>query len=98
MSNYSSRETAELLGISPSALAHFVKAGKVTGPKFVIPGKRNTHLWTEEQIARLRKRLPRLIKGTRIGQKYKLAKKSTAKKVFKKRGRKKQTGRQRKKK
>jgi transposase len=86
MSNYSSREAAQLLGISPSALAHFVKAGRVTGPKFVIPGKRNTHLWTEEQIARLRKRLPRLVKGTRIGQKYKLAAK--AKKAAAARGRK----------
>lgn len=91
MSNYSSREAAQILGISPSALAQFVRSGRISGPKFVIPGKRDTHLWTEEQIARLRKRLPRLIKGTRIGQKYKLEGKSKAKSVFKKRGRKKKT-------
>ena len=89
MSNYSSREAAQLLGISPSALAQFVRNGKVSGPMFVIPGKRNTNLWPEEQIARLRNRMPRLVKGTRIGKKYKLAKKPMTKMVFKKRGRKK---------
>jgi predicted transcriptional regulator len=90
MTTYSTREVALLLGISPSALSLFVKSGRVTGPKFVIPGKRNTHLWTEEQVARIRKRLPKLTKGTKIGQKYRLARKGRPipKIVHKKRGRK----------
>jgi predicted transcriptional regulator len=90
MSTFSTREVAQLLGISPSALSQFVKSGRVAGPKFIIPGKRNTHLWTEQQVARIRKRLPKLTKGTRIGQKYKLARKGKAipKIVHKKRGRK----------
>jgi hypothetical protein len=63
MNRYSTRQAAKMLGIAHTTLAHYIEIGKVSAPESMIPGIRPTHVWTEEEVERLRKLLPKIANG-----------------------------------
>ena len=65
MSKFSTRQTADKLGIHPDTLAHYIAVGKVATPEMITvgTGKRVIHLWSEEEIERVRQLLPKIANG-----------------------------------
>jgi predicted DNA-binding transcriptional regulator AlpA len=63
MPTFSTRQAAQKLGIGHSTLAHYVSAGKVPAPSHLATGKRIVHVWSEEDIERVRKALPKIANG-----------------------------------
>lgn len=63
MTVYSTRETAKKLGITQPALSKYIKAGKIPTPKVVTYGRFRVHAWTEADIERVRKLLPKIKNG-----------------------------------
>ena len=66
-------EAAKLLGIHFDTLARYVAAGKVPSPEMIAvgQGKRVVHLWTEPEIERVRKLLPKIANGRKTRYKKK---------------------------
>jgi len=61
---YSTREAARKLGITGVALGRYVKKGKVQPPVHTAKaGVRTIQMWTEEDIERVRKLLPKIANG-----------------------------------
>jgi len=60
---YSSREAAKKLGVTQPTLHNYVKAGKIPEPRTVQIGRLKVHSWTEEDIERVRKLLPKIANG-----------------------------------
>jgi predicted transcriptional regulator len=60
---YSTNQAAKKLGITGAALSKYIKAGKVPAPKMVQTGWKNVHAWSEEDIEKLRKLLPKIANG-----------------------------------
>jgi predicted DNA-binding transcriptional regulator AlpA len=61
MKIYSNAGAAKELGMTPSAITKYVKAGKIPKPK-MIEGS-NTYLWTEQDVQRVRELLPKIANG-----------------------------------
>ncbi len=66
MAKFSTREAAQKLGIGHSTLAHYVDDGRVPAPERIATGNRIVHIWTEEDIERVRKVLPTIKNGRKI--------------------------------
>jgi predicted DNA-binding transcriptional regulator AlpA len=75
MTKFSTREAARKLGIGHSTLAHYVDEGKVPSPERIATGTRIVHVWTEEDIERVRKVLPTIKNGRKT--RYQKLKKQT---------------------
>lgn len=75
--SYSTREAAKKLGITAAALSRYVKVKKVPAPTIVRTGNASLHLWTEREIERVRKLLPKIKNGRKI--RYHKQKKQTKK-------------------
>ncbi len=65
-----------MLGIGSSTLSRYIVDGKVPAPKAVQIGGMSIHLWTEREIERVRKLLPKIEDG-RTTRHQKQARKST---------------------
>jgi excisionase family DNA binding protein len=78
METFSTRQAAKMLGIGSSTLARYIAAGKIPAPKAVQIGGMSIHLWTEREIERVRKLLPKIEDG-RTTRHQKQARKSTKK-------------------
>jgi excisionase family DNA binding protein len=76
METFSTRQAAQRLGIGSSTLARYIAAGKIPPPKAVQIGSKSLHLWTEREIERVRKLLPKIEDGRRTRH-QKQARKST---------------------
>lgn len=63
MTEFSTREAAKKLGLSPSGLSKHIRLGKLPEPKMVKTGRFTIHLWTEEEIERVRKLLTKIKNG-----------------------------------
>jgi excisionase family DNA binding protein len=63
MERFSTRQAAKMLGIGSSTLARYIAAGKVPAPRTVQAGGLTVHLWTKQQIERVRKLLPKIEDG-----------------------------------
>lgn len=63
MHRFSTRQAAKQLRIGMSTLAQYIAVGKVPAPESVIPGQRPTHVWTQEEIEKVRKLLPKIANG-----------------------------------
>lgn len=63
MNNYSSRQAATMLGISDAVLSKYIVTGKICAPKSVISGGSVVYLWTDTDIERVRKLLPKIKNG-----------------------------------
>jgi predicted DNA-binding transcriptional regulator AlpA len=60
---YSTRQAAKKLGITDAALGKYIKAGKISAPQTVIAGTRNVYVWTDADVERVRKLLPKIANG-----------------------------------
>jgi predicted transcriptional regulator len=63
MSAYSTNQAAKKLGITGAALSRYIKAGKVPAPEVVHTGWKDVHIWTDEDIERIRDLLPEIANG-----------------------------------
>jgi excisionase family DNA binding protein len=78
MDAFSTRQAAKMLGIGSSTLSRYIVDGKVPAPKTVQLGGLTVHQWTEREIERVRKLLPKIEDG-RTTRHQKQARKSTKK-------------------
>jgi predicted transcriptional regulator len=63
MNTFSTRQAAQRLGITHAALSKYISAKKIPAPKAITSGGMTIHLWTEEDIERLRQLLPKIANG-----------------------------------
>lgn len=59
----STREAAKKLGLDPKTLSRYIAVGKVPAPTILKVGSASLHAWTEEEIERVRKLLPKIANG-----------------------------------
>jgi len=60
---FSTTQAAKKLGLQVRTLSRYIQAGKIPTPKTVSSGGMTIHMWTEEQIERVRKILPKIANG-----------------------------------
>ncbi|MGE5321992.1 MAG: MerR family transcriptional regulator [Actinomycetota bacterium] len=77
MLTYSSRQVAQKLGISIATLSNYISHGKIPEPKSLTTGGITVHIWTDADVERVRKLLPK-IKNGRKTRYQKLRKKQKA--------------------
>ena len=72
MVTYSTNEVARKVGISPAALSNYIKTKKIPAPAEVQVGRVKLHVWSDGDIERLRKLLPKIANGrkTRYQKKH----------------------------
>ena len=63
MPEYSSRQAAKKLGLTPQALSTYITVGKIPAPKSVKAGGITVYLWTDADIEHARKLLPKIANG-----------------------------------
>jgi predicted DNA-binding transcriptional regulator AlpA len=80
MTHYSTREAAKKLGIVHSTLVRYINQGKVPSPQTVTTSKSVMHLWTAEEIEKVRSLLPTLPDGRTLRYKKRKQTKKQAKK------------------
>jgi excisionase family DNA binding protein len=68
---YSTREAAAMLGITQATLSTYIKEGKIPAPKILQIGRRTVHSWSESEIERVRKLLPKIANGRKTRYKKK---------------------------
>lgn len=60
---YSSKQAAQKLGIPYTTLSTYLTRGKIAAPQSISTGDINMYVWTEEDIERARKLLPKIANG-----------------------------------
>jgi predicted DNA-binding transcriptional regulator AlpA len=63
MSQYSTRETAEKLGLSLISLKRYIAARKIPMPPVTKVGGVRVRLWSDSDIERVREILPKIANG-----------------------------------
>jgi hypothetical protein len=63
MIHFSTRAAAKKLGLPASTLSNYIVTGKIPSPETVRIGDLEVHSWTEEDIERVRKLLPKIANG-----------------------------------
>jgi predicted transcriptional regulator len=71
MNGYSTRQAAKQLGLSKSALSRYIMAKKIPAPKAQLIGGVQIRSWTDTDIERIRKILPKLKNGRKLRYKKK---------------------------
>jgi hypothetical protein len=66
MSTFSTRNAAKQLGLDATTLSRYIAAKKVPAPKVVTTGGITVHLWTWQDIERVRKLLPKIKNGRKL--------------------------------
>ena len=66
MSTFSTREAAKQLGLDATTLSRYIAAKKVPAPRVVTTGGITVHLWTEQDIERVRNLLPKIKNGRKL--------------------------------
>jgi len=56
-------QVAKRLGINPKTLSRYIDVGKVPSPSVIQFGKFRVHSWTEAEVSRLKKLLPKIANG-----------------------------------
>ena len=75
MQTFSTRQAAEKLGLGIATLTRYIQAEKVPAPKITKIGKLRVRMWSENDIERVRKLLPKIANGRKL--RYKKARKMT---------------------
>lgn len=75
---YSTQQTAKKLGIDARSLNRYIAAKKVPAPPLTRVGGVKVRLWADQDIAQIRKLLPKIVNGrkTRYQKQRKQAKKN----------------------
>ena len=58
-----SGQAAKRLGLPVTTLSTYITVGKLTKPKSITTGQMTIYLWTEDEIERARKLLPKIKNG-----------------------------------
>lgn len=66
MLTFSTRQAAKKLGLDATTLSRYIAAKKVPAPKTVQLGGIRVHAWSERDIARVRKLLPKIKNGRKL--------------------------------
>jgi hypothetical protein len=75
MATFSTRQAAKMLGLSATALSRYIALGKISAPNLVqLGGDRVVHAWTDHDIERVRKLLPKIKNGRKTRYKKELEK------------------------
>jgi len=69
MAAFSTRNAAKQLGLTAATLSRYIAAKKVPAPKTVTTGGITVHLWTQRDIERVRKFLPKIKNGRKVSHK-----------------------------
>jgi hypothetical protein len=80
MNGYSTREAAKKLGLSLITLKRYIAARKVPAPPAAQVGGIRVRPWSDKDIERVRKILPKLKNGRKTRYKKKSSTKTTKKK------------------
>ena len=80
MNGFSTRQAAKKLGLSHTSLVRYIAAGKVPAPKAMNVGRYQVRGWSEADIERVRKILPKIANGRKTRYKKKGPKKASKKK------------------
>jgi predicted DNA-binding transcriptional regulator AlpA len=89
MKIFSTREAAKKLGITAATLSKYIAVEKVPAPKTVHLGVTRVHAWTEGEIEKVRKLLPKIANGRKTRYQKERAKKKSQSKGPKESGKKK---------
>ena len=71
MKTYSSNQAAKKLGLGVSTLSTYISVGKIEPPPSVTTGDITVYLWTDADIERVRKILPKIANGRKTRHKKK---------------------------
>jgi predicted DNA-binding transcriptional regulator AlpA len=63
MTDYSTNQTAKKLGLSIMTMHRYMKAKKIPVPRMLEVGGVRVRLWSEKDIERVRKLLPKIANG-----------------------------------
>jgi predicted DNA-binding transcriptional regulator AlpA len=63
MLTFSTRQAAKRLGLDATTLSRYIAAKKVPAPKTIQLGGIHVHAWSERDIERVRKLLPKIKNG-----------------------------------
>jgi len=66
---FSSRQASKKLGLGVKTLSRYIQQGKVPAPTILKVGSASLHAWTEEDIERVRKLLPKIANGRKTRHK-----------------------------
>jgi hypothetical protein len=66
MATFSTRDAAKQLGLDVSTLSRYIAAKKVPAPKTLTTGGITVHIWTQRDIERVRKLLPKIENGRKL--------------------------------
>lgn len=80
MLTFSTRQAAKKLGLDATTLSRYIAAKKVPAPKTVQLGGIRVHAWSERDIERVRKLLPKIKNGRKTRYKKKGLRKTREKK------------------
>lgn len=71
----STRQAAKRLGLDATTLSRYIAAKKVPAPKMIMIAGMRVHSWTEGDIQRVRKILPKIANGRKTRYQKQRAKK-----------------------
>jgi len=71
MKRFTTNEAAKQLGTTGTSLVRYIKAGKIPRPEIIKAGKSTVHSWSEADVERVRKLLPRIANGRKTRYKKK---------------------------
>jgi MerR HTH family regulatory protein len=63
MTTHSSRQAARKLGVPVTTLSTYITVGKIPTPKSITTGGITVYLWTDADIEKVRKLLPKIANG-----------------------------------
>jgi predicted DNA-binding transcriptional regulator AlpA len=66
MATLTTRQAAKKLGIDAGTLSRYISAKKIPEPKVVQIGSFRVHSWTNADIERIRKLLPKIANGRKM--------------------------------
>jgi predicted DNA-binding transcriptional regulator AlpA len=78
---FSTRQAAKKLGITHATLSRYISAGKLPAPNTISSGGMTLHLWSEQDIERVRQLLPNIANGRKTRYKKKQSAISTQQSV-----------------
>lgn len=81
MVKLSTEQVAKKLGISGASLSRYIKAKKVSAPEEIMAGGIRLRLWSESEVKRLQRELPKIANGRKTRYQEQGRKKQPKKKL-----------------
>jgi len=84
MKGYSTRQVAQKLGLGETTLSRYIAESKVPAPDAIQAGRAIVRVWSEADLEKVRKILPKIANGRKTRYQKQRAKKKGSKKASKK--------------